>query len=242
MNRKLKENIAAAFDAPAPRRKTEFLSSINFLKVTLSDFILAQMGYIRKRVWLATLLAIASALLILYTNVTENVLGFVWSVSSLLPFTVLAGITEIARSISYNMAELESSCKYSFSDVVLARLGIIGCINLLMFAIVIALFHIEGSIGVWRLGTYLFVPYLLSCALSLFTLNRLRSKENIYICGGISGFVSITNAFLSNQYQSVFSDEYTLFWAIALCFLLLWTAGEIVKLIQRTGEYQWNLS
>ena len=242
MNKRLKENLRAVFDAPIPEQKTDFLLSINFPKSTRFDFLLAQVGYIRKRVWIITLLAIVPALIILFSNITENVLGFVGIASSLLPFIVLMGMTEIARSISHNMAELETSCKYSFSDIILARLGILGCTNMMMFVVVIASFRITGDVEVLRLGAYLFVPFLLTCSLSLFALNRLRSKESVYICGGVSCFVSILNAFLSNKYRIAFSNEYMMFWVIAFCILLIWTAGEIIRLIRRTEEYQWNSS
>ena len=242
MNKKLKENLRAAFDAPAPKRKNDFLSSVNFPKATRINFLFAQVGYIRKRVWISTLLAVVPTLILLFTNITENVLGFVWVVSSLLPFITLVGITEIARSVSHNMAELEISCKYSFSDVVLARLGILGCTNMILFTAIITSFRMAGNIEILRLGVYLFVPFLLTCSLSLFALNRLRSKEGIYVCGGISGFVSIINAFLSNQYRIAYTDGYMAFWGAAFCILLIWTIGEIIILIRRTEESQWNLS
>jgi hypothetical protein len=242
VNKKLRQNISVAFNAPAPKRKTEFLLSLNFPKATRLDFIFAQVGYLRKRVWMVTLLAIVPALLMLYSNITENALGFVWVISSLLPFIVLAGITEISRSVSHNMAELEAGCKYSFSDVVLVRLGILGCLNLLMFAIVITSFSMAGSVQVLPLGIHLFVPFLLTCALSLYSLNHFRSKENVYICGGIACFVSIANTFLANQYRSAFAEEYLMFWGIAFCVLLIWTVRETIRLNRRTEEYQWNLS
>jgi hypothetical protein len=234
--------LRAAFDAPMPRRKDEFLLSINFPKASRIDFFLTQIGYIRKRVWIATLLAAAPALIVLYPQITEDLLGFVWVVSSLLPFIALAGITEITRSVSHHMAELEISCKHGFSDIVLARIGILGCADMIMFAVVITTFRIAGNVEILRLVTYLFVPFLLTCSLSLFAWGRLRSRECTYICGGISCGVSILNAFLYNSYRVVFTGEYMMLWGIAFIMLLIWTAGEIVKLIRRTGEYQWNLS
>jgi hypothetical protein len=242
MNNRLKEGLRAAFDAPSPKRKSEFLLSVNFPKASRFDFLLSQIGYIRKRVWILALLAVLPALIALSSQITENVLGFVWVASSFLPFIALAGITEIARSASHNMAELEISCKYSFSNVILARLWILGCATVIMFAVITVAFHMAGSAPILRLGTYLFVPFLLACSLSLFAFNRLQSRESIFICGGISCFVSIINAFISNQYRTVFSDEYMAFWGIAFAALLIWTAEEIIKLIRRTEECQWNLS
>ncbi|MDR1804417.1 MAG: hypothetical protein LBQ94_12510 [Treponema sp.] len=242
MNRKMKEGLRTAFDTPPPKRKSEFLLSLNFPKINRFDFILAQIGYIRKRVWIITMLSSALALLVPRLQAGENALNVIWIVSSFLPFIALAGITEIARGVSYNMAELEMSCKHTFSDIVLARLGILACANMIVFAAVMASLRLVINVEIPRLGIYLFTPFLLTCALSLFALNRLRSREGIYICGGISCFVSIFNALLSSEYSRAFSGEYMVFWGAAFFILLLWTAGEIIKLIRRTEEYQWNLS
>ena len=245
MNKKLKDDLRAAFDAPTPKRKSEFLLSVNFPKTSRYDFLLAQIGYIRKRVWIVTLLAVVPALILLWSQVTENALGFVWVVSSLFPFAALVGMTEIARSVSHNMAELETSCKYSFSSVVLARLGILGCANMIVFVIIIMSFRLAGNIGVLRLGVYLLVPFLLTCSLSLFVFNRLQARESIYICGGIACGVSILNAFLSNSYQIVFSGEFMMLWMIAFIVLLIYTASEMIKLVLRflrLEENQWSLS
>jgi len=242
VNKKLKVDLRAAFNAPTPKRKSEFLLSVNYPKTSRCDFLLAQIGYIRKRVWIASLLAAVPSLILLSSQITENIMAFVWVVSSLLPFVALAGITEVARSVSHNMAELEISCKYGLSDIVLARLGILGCTNMIVFAVIIMSFRIAGSIPALRLGAYMFVPFLLVCSLSLFTFNRLQSRDGIYICGVISCAVSISNAFLSNQYRIAFSGEYTMFWGLSFVALLIWTAVEVIRLIRRTEENQWNLS
>ena len=242
MNKKLKDDLRAAFDAPTPKRKSEFLLSVNFPKTSRYDFLLAQIGYIRKRVWIVSLLTVVPALIVFWSQITENVLSFVWVVSSLFPFIALAGITEIARSVSHNMAELEISCKYSFSNVVIARLEILGCANMIVVAIIIMSFRAAGSVDVLRLGAYLLVPFLLTCSLSLFVFNRLQSRESIYICGGISCGVSILNAFLSNSYRIVLEGGYTVFWIIAFIMLMICTIMEMIKLILRTEELKWNLS
>jgi len=242
VKKKLKDDLRAAFDAPMPKWKNEFLLSVNFPKTSRYGFLLAQIGYIRKRVWIVTLLAVVPALVILWPKITENALGFVWVVSSLFPFIALAGITEIARSVSHNMAELEISCKFSFSSVVLARLGILGCANVIAFTIIIMSFRVAGSVDALRLGAYLLVPFLLACSLSLFVFNRMQSRESVYICGGVSCGVSIANAFISNFYRNVFSSEYMVSWIIAFMVLLICTAGEIIKLVRGAEELKWHLS
>jgi hypothetical protein len=238
VNKKLKEQIKSAFDAPEPLRKNEFLQSINFSKTNRLDFILGQIGYIRKRVWIISCLLFVLALFVLRT---ENNFNLVWLISSVLPFVSLLTTTEIARSASYNMAELEMSCKYNFAGVILTRLGILSFFNLLLFGLIIILFSGEIGFGVLRTGLYMLVPFMLTCSLSLFTLNRLRSRETIYICGVISCFTGISNALFTTQYSRAFSSEYMLFWGGAFIILVICAITETIKLIRKTEEMQWNL-
>jgi hypothetical protein len=240
VSKKLKEQLKAVFDAPEPKRKSAFLQSLNYPKTSRFDFILGQIGYIRKRVWVISCLLVILAIFGLRYAPADNDFSFIWVISSVLPFISLVTVTEIARSASYNMAELEMSCKYNFAGVVLARLGILGFFNMLVFATVIILLHGESGFGVFRAGVYLLVPFMLTCSLSLFTLNRLRSRETIYICGGISCFTGIANT-LFIQLNQVYSDEYLMMWIFALGILAVFTVMESIKLVRKTEELQWNL-
>jgi hypothetical protein len=242
MNRRLKESLRSAFDAPPPKRKDEFLLSLNYPKISKPAFLLTQAGYIRKRVWVVSFLSVVPALAFLFTRVNENLLDFVWVLSSFIPFIALAGMTEIARSVSHNMAEMEMSCKYSFSDVALARIVILGTADVVMFVIIVSLLKMASGVSAARLAVYLLAPFLLTCSLSLFAFNRLRSKESLYICGGISCFAGVANALLYNLRAAVFSDGYANYWAAAFAALLVWTAHEVIKFIRKTGDFQWNLS
>ena len=241
MNKKMKSRLKAAFDYPAPTRKTEFLRSINFPKISRFDFIMGQIGYIRKRVWIISCLLVTAALFTLRFFTDDSSLKLIWIVSSLLPFLSLMTITEIARSVSYNMAELEMSCRYNFAGIVLTRLGILSCFNILVFAPIILLFPDEVSFGIVRLTIYLLVPFMLTCSLSLYVLNRLQSGRTTYICCGISCFVVILNILFTAQYSMAFSDIYFSLWSLFFIILLLFTVGETTKLIKKTEELQWNL-
>lgn len=242
MSHRIKEQLKTAFDPPIPVRKNEFIQQLQFQRATRFDFITGQIGYIRKRVWLASLCTVAAAIVGLRFYTDENGLGLMWLVSSILPFIALVGLTEIARSASCNMAELEASCKYGFADVVLTRLSILSGMNLVVFVLIILLLGHNGDIGLLRLGLYLLTPFFLTCLASLFTLNRLRYRESVYICGSISCFVSIANTLLSRQYSLAFSDAYWPVWGMAFCILLYGTAKEAVQLVKRSEEMKWSLS
>ena len=241
MNKKIISQLKTAFDAPAPTRKTEFLQSINYPKISCLDFILGQIAYIRKRVWILSCLLVTATLFALRFFTDDSSLNLIWIVSSLLPFISLITVTEIARSVSYNMAELEMSCRYNFAGIVLTRLGILSCFNILVFAPIILSFSGEVGFGIFRLAVYLLVPFMLTCSLSLYVLNRLQSGRITYICCGISCFVGILNILFTAQYSMAFSDEYFSLWSLFFIILVIFTVGETIKLIKKTEELQWNL-
>jgi len=228
-NRSIKKHLKTAFDPPAPMKKDAFLASLNYPRTTYFGFVAAQVRYIRKRIWCASFLLVGLVLAGLAYLGHGN---FIWIVSAFLPLVALAGIMEVAKSLSYNMAELEMSCKYSLSDIVLARLGIIGAVNAVAFIVITAALLRGSGMGLIPLIVQLFTPYLLTTTLSLFSLNRFRMRGTLYVCAGVSCLASALSA-------GIHINETVLMGLFAL--LLLGTAREIIKLI-RTEDGIWNLS
>lgn len=241
MNRKFKAQIKSAFNAPKSAKKKEFLQYLSFPKATYTDFIFSQIGYIRKRVWLLSGAIVIGAFFGLKYVYADNVFCMLWLISSVLPFVTLTAVTEILRSTSYHMAELEMSCRYSLADIVLVRLGILGSTNFFAFIALLLLFIGKTNYGLLRLGAYLFVPFMLTCTLSLVLLNHFKIRETTYICGGISCFVSILNSVLVNSWQSMFTDRYLFLWEIVFFVLLSLMVFQTIKLIKKMEELGWNL-
>jgi len=241
LNRKLKLQIKEAFDIPSPARKNEFLQKIDYPKAKYSDFIFSQIGYIRKRVWFTSIALLIGVLLSLRFVPVENVFGLLWIISSVLPFIALVSVVEIYRSTSYHMAELEMSCKHSLADIVLARLGILGSLNVVVFITLLFLLNGRTNYSFWRLGIYILVPFMLTCTLSLFVLNHVKTRETTYICGGISCFVSALNSVLMHSKQDAFTNRYFFLWGMVFLTLLVLMIFQVVKFIKKAEELQWNL-
>jgi len=238
LSRKIKKALKRAFNAPTPTRKADFLVSFKYPRASRINFMTAQAGYIRKRVWIMSFLMIVAVLIGL--RYQEDTSMVIWIASSFLPFFVLLGITEIAKSVSYHMAELEMSCRYSLSDITLARLVIIGVGNTFTFIFLTALLSQVSGMGIFTFSTHMFTPYLMACSLSLFSLNRFRGRERLYICGGASCLVSIASIAILNPYNAIYISQNRLFGVFV--FLFLWTVGEAIKFIRKMEDNQWNLS
>lgn len=240
MRSDFKRGLKLAFEAPTPTRKNAFLSKLDYHKASRIDFIKSQLGYIRKPVWfLSALLFIGTLIGLYYYEVSTS---FVWIISSITPFISLASISEISRSTTYNMEELEMSCKHNFLEISLIRLGILGVANFTLLVSILLLFMGKTNLGFFRLGLYLITPFLLNCYGSLFVINCFKSRETTYICGGITAFVSILNAIITMQMNNIYTEKYWLFWIMIFILLAVLSAIEVWKLINGMEELQWNSS
>lgn len=240
MRNNLKRELKSAFESPTPTRKSMFLSHFDYPKASRFDFIKSQAGYIRKRVWILSILVFIGILFGLYFYKVP--ISFIWVVSSVLPFISLTSIAEIVRSTTYNMEELEMSCKHNFLEVSLIRLGILGIANFIVLISILLLFKGKTDFGFFRLGLYLIIPYLLNCYSSLFFINRSERREITYICVGVTAFVSMLNTLVTIQINDIYTEKYWLFWVISFIVLIVLSAREVVKLIKKMEELQWNSS
>ncbi len=239
MSNNLKRELKSAFEAPIPTRKSSFLSQFNYPRASRFDFFKRQVGYIRKRVWILSGFLFIGTLLGLYCYKVST--SFVWMVSSVLPFISLVSMNEIVRSTTYNMDELEMSCKHNFLEISLIRIGLLGIGNVLVLIGILFLFVGKTDFGFFRLGLYLTTPYLLNCYGSLFAINRLKSREITYVCGSVTAFVSTLNALFTMQINIIYTERYWVFWIATFIALAVLSAIEAVKLIKKTGELQWSL-
>ena len=239
MNSKLKKEIKSAFNPPKTKQKEKFFSDFDFPKATQFDFIKSQIGYIRKRVWILSGILILAVLYYAFFTFDSRYLNILWTISSLLPFIALISITEIARSTSYRMQELEMSCKHRFSEVVLARLGILGSLNIIVFVIIIGVLVGKTDYSLIQFSLYILTPYMVTCMLSLLTLEHF--SETNYVCGGISCFVSILNNILIYSYHIIYTDAYLHFWIILFTILVVTVIIQINKFIEKTEELSWSL-
>lgn len=239
MNKKCKMLLKSAFDTPKSRRKDDFLRNLNYPKAGSMDFIIGQIGYVRKRVWMMSILLIAAVILWLRYAGFNHVIDRMWLISSILPFVALVAVCEISQSISCNMAELEMGCKHSYAHVVLARLSILGFLNFAVFSVLLVLFIKKTDYGFIQLG-YLFIPFMLTCTLSLAVLNYLKTREIIFTCGGISCFVSVLNMVLLSSGKILFNDKGSLFIGLVFFLLLILMIFQTMKFIKNTEESGWN--
>ncbi len=233
--------IKSAYKSPMPVRRDEFLHSFNYPKASYGDFVINQIGYIRIRVWLLSVASIAAAFIGGRVCHYTDAFNTLWVISSIMPFIALVTVIELMRSTSCHMAELEMSCRYSLTDVILARLGILAGLNLMVFITMLLLLRGRIEYSLWRTGIYMLFPFILTCSLSLAVINFIKAREGFYICSGISCFVSMINSIVVYSVPIVLADRYMVVWCILFLSLMIFLVLQIFKLIKKTEELQWSL-
>lgn len=239
MNKKLKKALKSAFCAPKPTRKLEFLNSLYYPKATYLEFCLSQIGYIRKRFWCLSILSLV-VLVAISLNLKQDyeVVGIL---SAILPLLTLISITEIRKSISFNMAELEMSCKYNFGKITLIRLSSIAVCHFVILSLALLIFKNQSQYGMIRYSLYAVTPFLLSSYLSFWVTNHIKSKDTLYVCSGVTAFISISVIVMSSGVTAIYEGNYTMLWGVAFITIAALLIKEIYFLLTERTE-QWSLA
>lgn len=232
MDRKMKEALKEAFEAPAPTRKQEFLRGVPLQRVSVFSFMLSQTGYIRKRV-----LGLSMFLFVLsLTGACFLELDMLWVISAFMPFIALSAVAENSRSMAYGMDELEMSSRFSLRNVVLARMGIMGVLHLVLMCLLMPLAYVHSIFTVLQVGVYMLIPYLMTDVVSLWIIRNIRGKEGLYSCVGVAVCVSGLYSIFKEQLINILYMNYFGWLIMVLVILIILCVREMKKMVQRTEE------
>ncbi|MBR6536654.1 MAG: hypothetical protein IKT67_05590 [Lachnospiraceae bacterium] len=227
-----KELLKQMFAAPEPKRKKDFLRALPRKEAGLGTLLFSQAAFIRKWVWAVSFLLFGSVVWI--AQYTEQ--ECIWVLSAVVPFGALLLILEFARSTAYGMAELEMTSRFSLRTVLLARMSMLGAVQLL--GLIPAAFVLGTQL--FTSCVYILVPYLLTAVLGLVVVRHLPGREGMFVCGGISAFVCalcpISRLYLPNLYGA----EGSIWWKLAAVLLAIVLMKEYGKTMKHLEELTWN--
>ena len=232
ISKKEKELLEQAFSVPAPKKKRAFLRTLPKQEVGLGALLLSQAAYIRIWVW-----AVSFLLFALVTFAAQTVeLDVIWILSAVVPFAALLLIMEFAKSSAYGMSELEMSSRFSLRTILLARMVMLGAVQLLGLLLTIPM----AGMTLVNNGVYLLVPYLLTALLGLVAVRRIRGKEGLFVCGSISAFVCILMPMSKPFAPMLYVQENRILWVLAIILLLAGLVREYRITINHWEEILWN--
>ena len=242
-----------AFSVPMPHRKRQFLEYLQQenvyrentqrqkaqaanppkASIGIVTFILSQISYIRKRVYLASLLILALAVIAANYAGTDSA----GAVAAMMPFIALCMVTESVRSETYGMAELEMASRFSIKTIMLARFGTIGFVHMILLCILIPVVVHSAFISFIHAGIYLLVPYLAASVLECAAVRRFRGKEAISVCLAISVMVSVMNTLLKGLLLYLFGSKQMIVWILLAIYLTGRTVLEYRRMIYQAEEW-----
>lgn len=239
--KKLKIEIKSAYEIPESNRKKDFLINLEIPKISFFKFFISQIKYIRKRVFLIqAIIMLVCLVALLITNKTNLNIKYISSLPSAIPYFVLIIATEISRSISHNMTELEMTTKYSLGQIIIVRTTILGSLNFIFLMFLLIFLKLKLDYSTLSLSLYIFIPFLLTCFGSLYVMNYIRNKNVNFYCAGISTFISLTNILLCNTNSNMYNYLNLRFWLILFVVLILGVIIQAIKFIRSTEDYNWN--
>lgn len=211
----IKKEIYNSAEPPPPKDRDNFLRALPYPKLTYPEFVLLQIGYIRKRVWL-----ISAAVLLTGIGTVcimpENGRMIIWIMSALIPFLAVLTAAEISRSDVFGMSEIEAGCRFALPQVTGARMIILGICNFAVISAVTVLTGIYSPFGIAKSALYILMPYVFVCGFSLAVFDKTRGQDGVFISGAAALAVSLAGiifnrSFYGGQMMNIFS--------VALCIV-----------------------
>ncbi|MBR6390229.1 MAG: hypothetical protein IKS16_02705, partial [Lachnospiraceae bacterium] len=160
-----------ACEEPDPVSKDSFIRKVNGMQSEQSlspmqsarsmnpvRVLAVEMHYIRKRVWIFSILAIA----IMVTAVSRLGEDMILHIADMMPLLAGLGMIEVMRARMHDMSELEAVTLISARGALFARMTVIGFGHLLAVAVTAMALAGYGRYGALGTGLKLIIPYLIT--------------------------------------------------------------------------------
>lgn len=232
MKRELKEELAAYFEAPKPKRKRDFVRQFGLQEINLLRLTGMQAGYLSKWVWILS--ALLCGINYFIAEIAE--LKYVSLIFAFIPFLVMLSVTESMRSYRYGMEELELATRFSLKSIVMARMVMLGFSNLAVLACLMFGLGGRAQINV----VYIMTPYFLTAGGGLYIARNLRGNESTFLCFVLAALVCMLELYLPWQFEVIFTPEYVWAWVLVCIAGIIVTVHESYRMIRMTEDLAWN--
>ncbi len=231
LHKREKELLLRAYEAPKPVKKKAFLQKFPSRDATIGNLILSQTAYVRKRVWIVSVIALFSAAFL--TRIWSD--EYVWILSALSTCASVSFVAELAKSVSFKMSELEAATRFSLRLIMLARMCAIGMVHIVILLFVIPFMGDGSSMEIWRKAVYIAVPYLLTAGLGLCAVRESGKRESMPI---VASGIGVGILFPAIQWGifPIYGEQYIMYWTVGGFLLLLWFVKQFKITIHATEK------
>lgn len=234
--KELKLALKAVKAEPDIGRRNEFLDRIYEPNLSIRSFVKSQLPFIKGYVWLMSGLLFLLLLLIIGNAKSQEQ---IWPVSAMMPFGILILTNEINRSRKYRMHELEAAALFSAKAALMARVLIIGLVQLGILCFTIPAACARADITFFQAAFYMLCPYCLSASLNLGVLCRVHGENAEYFCIAVSAGVSVLFVTITNISQIIRFADNGSFLILSVIFMMI-AVTEAKKYLNYMEEAAWN--
>lgn len=125
----------------------------------------------------------------------------------------LASLTDLTRSRSCGMAELEAACAANAQAAACAKLALLGCADALLILVTSAL--VAPAADIWATVAQMGAPYLLATAGGLLAARRVPSPDATAAAAALASAVCAASVALRVLVPQAFGEATTLVWWLA---------------------------
>ena len=230
-------------EAPDNMKKDAFIRSISkkqqFEKVSFVKMLALQARYIRKRVWIISILLLSWAVFNIGSLESEKV----EIISKIMPFFACIGMIEGCRAKMHEMSELEGTTLFSAKGAYFAKMAVIAMAHFFTIVLLSVLTPGAHEKGCLIVMARLLIPYIVTSILSMEAERSIRSwgkdNEGIHIaipfCVALVVFYGREVLYNMHVTDSLDASKVMMLLALALIFQTI----EVKKTV-KLEELLWN--
>lgn len=221
----IKNEIYKACEPPEANGRDGFLAAIPYPKLTYPEFVLSQIVYIRKRMWVISAFILLAGIFTACV-VPRREMTLLWVLSSLAPFLAVLTAAEISRSDIFGMSEIEAGCRFALPQVIGARMIILGICNFAVIAAATVILGIFSPLGIAKSALYILTPYVSVNGISLAIFGRVKGQDGVYLSAAAALAVSLAGVILFGK-EKFYDERLANALTAAVC-----AAGVILTILQ----------
>lgn len=205
--------------------------------ISNTEFLLLQVKYINKKLWLSQLIIVFLFSVLLLNDTSENI-SQVSSIyfSLAIPLLVICAIPEIYRNIQHESFEIESCSYFSLKKVYLSKLLIIGMVDLIFATIIISLTSKATGLPFYQLIIYFLVPFNSTCCICFTSMSNLEKKSSYLNCISI-GLIWTVILYSLSKYTYIYEILQNRIWIVLIIMSMFYMAFIIKKFLANTRSY-----
>ncbi|MDK7669161.1 hypothetical protein [Cytobacillus oceanisediminis] len=157
----------------------------------------------------------------------------------LAPLPTIAGLVEVLRSKNNGMAELEMSLKFSWQELIISKMLVIGGFNLLIniiFTISISVLYPE--IWIWKVTLYWLTPFTVISAVSLVIVSKFRQMH--MVTGTLTIWVVISTLVSQTTIIEHIENLPATFYILVTAFASAFSIIKMIQIYKRGISYEFN--